>query len=77
MLRQIWTVELTKAYNELYNRLGADSALAMAECQALNQWLPLREASLMALYPEHPEVVAQIMMKTVMDRVNDLCHLVK
>ena len=36
-----------------------------------------REASLIALYPENPEVVAQTMVKLIMDRVNDLCQVAK
>ena len=76
-VRQAWTLELNKAYNLLYVKLGDKAALAMAERAVLTQWLAAREAALTALYPENPEVVAQNMVKLVMDRVNDLCQLVK
>ena len=77
MVRQIWGVELTNAYNKLAVKLGANNGLAMAEYNALTQWMMAREASLIALYPEHPEVVAQTMVKVIMDRVNDLCQVTK
>jgi len=77
MVRQIWSVELTNAYNKAAAKLGANSALAMAEYNALTQWMMTREASLIALYPENPEVVAQTMVKLIMDRVNDLCQVTK
>ena len=77
MVRQIWSVELTNAYNKAAAKLGVNSALAMAEYNALTQWMMAREASLIALYPENPEVVAQTMVKLIMDRVNDLCQVTK
>ncbi len=73
MVRQIWGVELTNAYNQISAKLGDNRILAMAEYNALTQWMMAREASLMALYPDNPEVVAQTMVKLIMDRVNDLC----
>lgn len=77
MVRQIWSVELSNAYNKAAAKLGDNSALAMAEYNALTQWMAAREASLIALYPENPEVVAQTMVKLIMDRVNDLCQVTK
>ncbi len=75
MVRQIWSVELTSAYNKVSTRLGESSGIATAEHAALMQWMIAREASLIALYPNNPEVVAQAMVKTIMDRVNDLCQV--
>ena len=74
MVRQIWGVELTNAYNQISAKLGESKALAMAEYNALTQWMMAREASLMALYPENPEIVAQTMVKIIIDRVNALCQ---
>ncbi len=74
MVRQIWGVELTNAYNQISAKLGENKALAMAEYNALTQWMMAREASLMALYPENPEIVAQTMVKIIIDRVNALCQ---
>lgn len=74
MVRQIWGVELTNAYNQISAKLGDNKALAMAEYNALTQWMMAREASLMALYPENPEIVAQTMVKIIIDRVNALCQ---
>ena len=76
MVRQIWTVELTSAYNKLAAKLGAYSGLAMAEYNILTQWLNAQEAALTALYPDNPEVVAQAMVKLIMERVNNLCQMV-
>ncbi len=77
MVRQIWTVELTSAYNMIYAAMGDNKLLAMAEYYALTQWMMAREAYLNALYPDNPELVAQIMVKHIMDRVNDLCPALK
>ena len=74
-VRQIWGVELTSAYNKIYEAMGDNKLLAMAEYNTLTQWMMAREASLIALYPENPEIVAQIMVKTIMERVNDLCQI--
>jgi len=73
MVRKIWGVELTSAYNKIYEAMGDNKLLAMAEHNALTQWMMAREASLIALYPNNPEIVVQIMVKTIMERVNDLC----
>ena len=74
MVRQIWGVELTGAYGKLSAQLGENAGLASAEYQALTQWMMAREASLMALYPQSPELVAQTMVKLLMERVNQLCQ---
>ena len=76
MVRQIWGVELTSAYNRLCAAMGDNKPLAMAEYNALTQWMMAREASLIALYPDNPEIAAQLMVKTIMDRVNALCQMV-
>lgn len=76
MVRQIWGVELTSAYNKVYTAMGDNKLLAMAEYNALTQWMMAREASLIALYPDHPEIVVQIMVKTIIERVNALCQVV-
>ena len=54
--------------------MGDNKLLAMTEYNALTQWMMAREASLMALYPENPEIVAQTMVKIIIDRVNALCQ---
>ena len=76
MVRQIWGVELTSAYNKVFAAMGDNKLLAMAEYNALTQWMMAREATLMALYPDNPEIVVQLMLKTIMERVNDLCQMV-
>jgi len=75
MVRQIWGVELTSAYNKVYAAMGDNKLLAMAEYNALTQWMMAREAFLIAQYPENPEIVVQIMVKTIMERVHDLCQI--
>lgn len=55
--------------------MGDNKLLAMAEHDALTQWMMAREAALIALYPNNPEVVAQIMAKLIMERVNALCPM--
>ena len=77
MVRQIWNVEMSSVYGKLYAALGDNLVLAMAEYHALTQWMMAREASLIAMYPDNPELVAQTMTKIIMDRVNELCALTK
>ena len=55
--------------------MGDNKLLAMAEHDALTQLMIAREAALIALYPNNPEVVAQIMAKLIMERVNALCPM--
>lgn len=66
------TGELPMLDVEIFDLLNV---AATAEHAALMQWMMAREASLIALYPNNPEVVAQAMVKTIMDRVNDLCQV--
>ena len=73
MVRQIWGVELTNAYSKVAVKLGDNGAAAKAGYAVMTQWMMAREASLIALYPENPELVAQTMVKLIMDRVNNLC----
>ena len=77
MVRQIWGVELTKAYNQLSAKLGNSNILATIEYKMMTQWMMAHEASLIALYPNSPELVAQEMVKIIMERVNDLCQVTK
>ena len=58
MVRQIWNVEMSSVYGKLYAALGDNLVLAMAEYHALTQWMMAREASLIAMYPDNPELVA-------------------
>ena len=74
-VRQIWWVELTNGNNRIASLLGENSVLAAAEYNALTQWMMAREASLIALYPNNPELVAQTMVKLIMERVNELCQI--
>lgn len=71
--RQIWNVEFTNAYNRISEELGEHKQLAQVEKAAFIQWMSAREASLIAMYPDNPELVAQTMVKIIIDRVNDLC----
>ena len=77
MVRQIWTVELDSVYSKVSEKLGANKVLAMADYQAWIQWMAAREACLTAIYPSQPQIVCQTMAKMVIDRVNDLCGLIK
>ena len=76
-VRQIWMVELNGTYHKVNTLLAGNSDLALAEFNATMQWLEAREAYLNALYPDNPELVAQAMVKHIMDRVNDLCPALK
>lgn len=77
LVRQIWTVELNNAYGRIAAKLGEQHAVVLVEYSTLSQWMEAREAVLTLLYPDNPELVAQMMVKLVMDRVNDLCQAAK
>ena len=74
-VRQIWSVEINNVHNLLCEKLGEHMQLAMLENTMFNQWLKVRESELIALYPDHPELVCQTMVKILMEHVNDLCSL--
>jgi hypothetical protein len=68
-------VELRTAYNKLTAVLGENSDVALADYATLESWMIAREAELMLLYPDNPELVAQTMARIVIDQVNALCQL--
>ena len=74
-VRQIWNVELRTAYNKLTAVLGENSDVALADYATLESWMIAREAELMLLYPDNPELVAQTMVRIIIDQVNALCQL--
>jgi len=74
-VRQIWNVELRSAYNKVIALLGENSDVALAEYATLESWMIAREAELTLLYPDNPELVAQTMVRIVIDQVNALCQL--
>ena len=74
-VRQIWQVELRGAYNKMTDVLGEKSDVALAEYATLESWMIAREAELMLLYPENPELVAQTMVRIIIDQVNVLCQM--
>ena len=75
IVRQIWMVELNKAYGTIASQLGDNGMVATAEFNMLTQWMMAREATLIALYPDNPELVMQMMTVLMMDRTNDLCQM--
>ncbi len=76
-VRQIWNVELRSGYNKVITLLGENSDVALAEYATLENWMIAREAELKLLYPDNPELVAQTMVRIIMDQVNTLCQVVK
>ena len=74
-VRQIWNVELRSGYNKMIALLGENSDVALAEYATLESWMVAREAELTLLYPDNPELVAQTMVRIVIDQVNALCQL--
>lgn len=74
-VRQIWQVELRGAYNKAIAALGDSSDVALGEYATLENWMIAREEELMLLYPENPELVAQTMVRIIIDQVNALCQL--
>ena len=74
-VRQIWNVELRSGYNKVIALLGENSDVALAEYATLESWMIAREAELTLLYPDNPELVAQTMVRIVIDQVNALCQL--
>ena len=74
-VRQIWNVELRSGYNKVIALLDENSDVALAEYATLESWMIAREAELTLLYPDNPELVAQTMVRIVIDQVNALCQL--
>lgn len=77
-LYQMWMTELGKTYNTLYAAMGEEKGgVLMVERVMFEQWLASRSAQLIALYPDNLEIAAELLTRTVMDHVADLCALMK
>lgn len=75
-LDTMWRAEMGKCYTALQQKLGAGhTALLTAEHSTMEKWLAFRELQLRALYPDNPEIVAEIMTRTIMEHTADLCQL--
>ena len=77
-VRSLWEIELNAVYNALYKAAGEEGGMAyLAEYAAYLAWLPAYEQCLNMVYPENPEVVAEVMVNTIMNRVLDACGRTK
>ena len=65
-IRTMWEIELSGAYNDLYAKGGAGW---LADYATFDAWLEAHEAYLNLLYPEQPEVVAEIIVREIIERV--------
>ena len=78
LLYQMWQVEMNKVCNTLAaNPASPQAAYAAAEQKLFDQWLAVRTNVLMALYPNNPEIAAEIATRTLMEHVADLCEVCK
>lgn len=71
---QMWKTELNKTYNALYTAAGDEyKAACLIERNIFQNWLTAREAELRLLYPENPEIAAELLTREIMAHVADLC----
>ena len=71
---QLWKLEMKALLNQEY--LSADEegkSLLEAEMTSFNKWLSARESFLNLLYPGHPEITAEVLAKTIENRLLDFC----
>jgi hypothetical protein len=74
-VRSLWELELSNAYNALYKNASEEGGMAyLVEYSAFMNWLPLYEQFLNMAYPENPEIVAEMMVNTIMARTLDACN---
>lgn len=73
-IAQMWKTELNKTYNALYTAAGDEyKAACLIERNIFQNWLTAREAELHLLYPENPEIAAELLTRELMAHVADLC----
>lgn len=77
-VRSPWEIELNTAYNALYKDASEEGGMAyLAEYAAYLAWLPAYEQFITMVYPENPEIVAEVMVNTIMERALDACGRMK
>ena len=73
-VRSLWEIELNTAYNALYKDASEEGGMAyLAEYAAYLAWLPAYEQFITMVYPENPEIVAEVMVNTIMGCTLDAC----
>ena len=73
-IKGLWLAELDALTNARY--LAADAAgrkVIAAERVSFGNWLKAREAVLELLYPDHPEIVGEVIADAIRGRVLSLC----
>ena len=77
-VRSLWKIELNTAYNALYKDASEEGGIAcLAEYAAYIGWLNASEEFLNMVYPGQSEVVAEVMVNTIMERALDACGRMK
>lgn len=77
-VRSLWEIELNTAYNALYKDASEEGGMAyLAEYAAYLAWMPAYEQFITMVYPENPEIVAEVMVNTIMERALDACGRMK
>ena len=74
-VRSLWEIELNISYNALYKDASEEGGMAyLVEYAAYIAWLPAYEQFITMVYPENPEIVAEVMVNTIMERALDACE---
>lgn len=69
----LWTVELDRKANERFSTAGDGGQLYILERVTFGDWLVARKAMLDAEYPDAPEIVQELIVRAVRERVMALC----
>ena len=74
--RRMWKSDLDKTTSVRRRTAGEEERRIIDEdAEKFDQWLKARENFLKYLYPEKPDIVSEIMARTVMKRVTDYCEV--
>ena len=77
-VRSLWEIELSCAYNALYEAASEEGGAAyLAEYAVFMNWLKAYEQFVTMLYPNDPEIAAEMMVNVIMDRAMDVCARMK
>ena len=69
----LWTVELDRAANERFAAADDGGAIYILERVTFGEWLNARKAMLELEYPNNPEIVQEIIARTIRERVMMIC----
>ena len=78
IVRSLWEIELSNAYNALCENVSETVGNAyLSEYMGYLKWINAYEQFMTIVYPDKPELVAEVMVNVIMDRTMDICEIIE